>query len=529
MIAAWMAYCSGIGVALAVAGSATERALYLAGRPTRWAWSVALLGTLLLPLGAILRPQAFRTITVPLAAPAARAAAGAIPAQPQDALAPAPLGWRGPTWTALDGILRWGWGLASVALLVVLGLAAARLAALRRTWRPAMVDGRLVLLADDVGPAVAGLWPPRIVIPTWALGLTQSQQRLMLAHEEEHVRARDPWLLAGGTAALVLTPWNPAAWWLLRRLRLAVETDCDARVLGRGHSTPDYGELLLRVGHHRAHLPLTAAPLGEPQSFLERRIRRMATRLPRWRWLGATAASAIAAAALVAACEAPRPAASEPPRASVDRGALIDPTAPQQPPQATGLDNPTADSLRHLARQYHPEAFTHPLPGAAVALVFDERHRVVGHAAGVREVRDRSCTDVVDRLVPAFRASRWRSAGCAQAANDGAVVVYWKWLKRGVPAEAVADERPVFLSASPQQYPALLRQAGIQGRVVVRALIDSAGRAEPASVQVIETPHPGFEQAARTIVLEARFRDARAHGRPVRVVIEFRLDAGVRG
>jgi TonB family protein len=536
MIAAWMAYCIGIGLALGVAGCAMERALYLTGRPTRWAWSVALLGTLLLPLVAILRPQAFGTITVPLAAPAPRAASGATPGRTEDAVAPAPVSWRGLTWTDLDGVLRWGWGLSSVALLVVLGVAAARLAALRRGWRPALVDRRLVLVADDIGPAVAGLWPPRIVIPGWALGLTESQQRLMLAHEEEHVRARDPWLLAGGTAALVLTPWNPAVWWLLRQLRLAVEIDCDARVLGRGHSTPDYGELLLQVGQHRAHLPLTAAALGEPQSFLERRIRRMAARQPRWRWLGATAASAIAAAAVVAAREAPRPTASEVPQAAVDRGVLLrnlpstvlvrlsdegPSTTQQQPPQESGLYNPNADSLRRLAQQYHPEVFTHPLPGAAVALVFDEWHRVVGHAAGVREARDGSCTDVVDRLVPEFRASGWRSSGCAEAGANEAVVVYWKSLQQGVLTDSMVDERLVFVSAPPLQYPSLLRQAGIQGRVMVRAIIDSTGRAEPASVQVIESPHPGFDQAARNLVLQARFRPGRLRGRAIRVLVEF--------
>jgi TonB family protein len=510
MIAAWMAYCVGISVAIGVAGGAMERALYLTGRPTRWGWSMALLGTLALPLAALVRPQAFGTITVPLAAPT--------PGRAADAVARAAVSWRTPTWTDLDGVLRWGWALSSGALLVGLGVAAARLAALRRGWRPALVDGRGVLVADDVGPAVAGLWPPRIVIPTWALGLRAGQQQLMLAHEEEHVSARDPWLLAVGTAALVLTPWNPAAWWLLRQLRLAVEMDCDARVLGHGHSTLDYGELLLQVGRRRAHLPLTAAALGEPRSFLARRIRRMTARLPRWRWLGATAASGIAAVAVVAACEAPRPTA-------IDEGSS---TAQQQPPQANGVYNPNADSLRRLARQYHPEAFTHPLPGAAVAFVFDDRQRVVGHAAGVREVRDASCVDVVDRLVPAFGSSSWRSAGCAEAVDQGAVVVYWKALKHVVTTESVGDERSVVLSAPPLEYPRLLRQAGIHGRVIARATVDSTGRAEPASVQVIATPHPGFDQAARNIVLQARFDPGRWRERAVRLVIEFRLDARAR-
>jgi len=77
-------------------------------------------------------------------------------------------------------------------------------------------------------------------------------------------------------------------------------------------------------------------------------------------------------------------------------------------------------------------------------------------------------------------------------------------------------DRPVVVSAPPLQYPNLLRQAGIRGRVRVRATMDTTGRAEPASVRVIESPHPGFDQAARDFVLQARVLPRRVHGRAVR-------------
>ena len=82
-------------------------------------------------------------------------------------------------------------------------------------------------------------------------------------------------------------------------------------------------------------------------------------------------------------------------------------------------------------------------------------------------------------------------------------------------------ERPVVVSGPRLQYPNLLRQAGIEGRVIVRAIIDTTGRAEPASVQVVESPHPGFDQAARDFVLHARFSRGRLRGRAVRVLITF--------
>jgi len=534
MIAAWMLYCVAIAILFGVVGEALERALHLAGRATRWAWVAALAGSYLVPAAAWLRPSAFGALPVPLAQPVVaglRATAGPSDPQPAGGAPLAPV--RSFSLGDLDAALTWAWGLSAAALLFSLSAAALRLAALRRRWRRATVDGRAVLVSDNVGPAVAGLWRPRVVLPDWALRLSDHDRRLMLAHEDEHVRARDPWLLAGATAVLLLTPWNAVVWWQVRRLRLAVEMDCDARVLARGGDTPEYAELLLRVGQRRARLPLGAPALGEPVSFLGRRIRRMVTDLPRWRWAGATAASLVAAATIIAACEAPRPVG---PKSATEPSALRD-LAPVEPPRGSTQDRAVRarqESAIVFAHRYHPEVFAHPLPGAAVAFVFDAQGNVMGHAAGVREARDHDCLAVVDRLVPAFHASAWSSGGCADAGDKGAVVVYWKKVKQAqgsgdVSTESMVDERPVFLSGPPLRYPPLLRQAGIEGHVLVRAIIDTTGRAEPASVLVIDSPHPGFNEAARNALLQARFRGGRFRGRAVRVLITFPVDFRARG
>src|SRR2546429_1139393 len=302
MIAAWMLYCVAIAVLLVVVGEALERALRLAGRATRWAWVVALAGSYLVPAAALLRPSAFGALPLPLTQPLATGPTTV--QQPRGALPP-------PTRSFavgdLDSALTWAWGLSAGTVALALLGAGLRLAAWRRRWRVTTLDGRTVLVSENVGPAVVGVWRPQVVLPAWSLELRSGERRLMLLHEDEHVRAHDPWLRAAGAALLVLAPWNPALWWQVRRLRLAVEMDCDARVLARGGDTPEYAELLLRVGQRRARLPLGAPALGEPVSFLGRRIRRMVTDLPRWRWAGATAASMVAVAVIIAACEAPRP------------------------------------------------------------------------------------------------------------------------------------------------------------------------------------------------------------------------------
>jgi TonB family protein len=91
-------------------------------------------------------------------------------------------------------------------------------------------------------------------------------------------------------------------------------------------------------------------------------------------------------------------------------------------------------------------------------------------------------------------------------------------------SEATVDEPVEIVSAPPLEYPPALRQAGLQGRVMVQAVIDTLGRAEPASLKVIARPNTAFDQSARAYVLHAVFRPARVKGRAVRVLIRVPVD-----
>jgi TonB family protein len=74
-----------------------------------------------------------------------------------------------------------------------------------------------------------------------------------------------------------------------------------------------------------------------------------------------------------------------------------------------------------------------------------------------------------------------------------------------------------------------LQQAGTQGRVVVQAIIDTSGRAEPNSVAIIESSNPAFDAGSRSSILHALFRPARVHGRAVRVLIQVPFDYRITG
>src|SRR5256886_13907854 len=182
-------------------------------RTSRWAWVAALAVSFLVPAAALLRPSASGARPLPLAHPLAT---GPItPQQPRGALPPPT---RSFSIGDLDTALTWAWGLSAGAVALALLGAGLRLAAWRRRWRVTTLDGRTVLVSENVGPAVGGLWRPQALLPAWALELRPAQRRLMLSHADEHVRAHDPWLRAAGAALAVLAPWNPALWWQGRRV-----------------------------------------------------------------------------------------------------------------------------------------------------------------------------------------------------------------------------------------------------------------------------------------------------------------------
>jgi len=94
--------------------------------------------------------------------------------------------------------------------------------------------------------------------------------------------------------------------------------------------------------------------------------------------------------------------------------------------------------------------------------------------------------------------------------------------------EEMVDDRPEIVSAPALEYPPLLRAAGLQGRVSVQAVIDTLGRAEPASLKIVERPSTGFEQSARDYVLHTVFRPARVKGRAVRVLVRVPVDYRIK-
>ena len=138
--------------------------------------------------------------------------------------------------------------------------------------RTSTVDGLPVLVTESAGPATVGIFRSKVLVPRWVLALPKTQREYVLRHEEEHRRARDARLIFIASLTVLLAPWNLALWWQLRQLRLAVEVDCDNRVVNALGDPHSYGELLFKVAQASNRGPrLQPAFLGGP-GMLERRL-----------------------------------------------------------------------------------------------------------------------------------------------------------------------------------------------------------------------------------------------------------------
>lgn len=327
MSASWIVYGLLVGALLAAAARGIEEVCRLAGRPTRWVWATALALTVALAGVAPRREAATPRLAVP-----AEVARSVVEAPVKtgaswwdataSALASARLLAEGSLRGALAAVERHApraldrwlaglWAAASVAILLFFAAVYARFRWARRGWPVADLQGTRVRIAPGVGPAVVGLSRPEIVVPRWLLSHTVEEQRLVLAHEEEHLLARDPLLLAAACAAAVLLPWHPAVWWMLSRLRLAVELDCDRRVLHRGVPPLAYGTLLIDLAGRCSGMRVGAPALADEPSHLERRLLAMMPNFSRLALARTCAAGSVALLALVAACEAKLPTSAE--------------------------------------------------------------------------------------------------------------------------------------------------------------------------------------------------------------------------
>lgn len=321
-----MLYTAAIGALLGAVALVTERIFAQLGRARRGVWVLSLSASLALPAYALLTYDSVRPglAVAPSAQPAPSEVAAATDEGTSAYGGTMSAGWSGelaawaeqfdlvawrnarsgawPAWRQLDKPLAFLWVASTAAMLFICGTAWLGLRRAARCWPTAEVDGARVLVSEQLGPAVFGLLRPHVVVPRWLLEAPEQVRAIALRHESEHVAARDHVLLAVALLLMALAPWNPALWWQFRRLRFAIEIDCDARVTRRGTDPIAYANVLLAVQRRHAATPFAAIALTEPVSQLEQRIRVLMQSVRKIRPLAIALSSSLATALFVAAC-----------------------------------------------------------------------------------------------------------------------------------------------------------------------------------------------------------------------------------
>jgi beta-lactamase regulating signal transducer with metallopeptidase domain len=305
-------------------------------------WSLALVGTLLLPMASIAVPGWTFTIgTAPRAAAAApiidrenASVASPITAPVTvDAAAP-PTGARRFTisWPALIATVYSG-GVA----VILIGLFAHRSSVRRCACRASDVrdpewsrllaecargmgvrrEVRLLRSREQSMPMTFGIRRPSILIPAIAETWTADRRRAVILHELAHVARRDCLTQTLAFVACTLYWFHPAVWWATRRLRIERELACDDRVIAAGTQPREYAGHLLEIayafGDHR--VSAMAVSMARPQELESRMLaalddgRNRTVPAPRVRTAGALVAAAwllgIAAATPILDASAP--------------------------------------------------------------------------------------------------------------------------------------------------------------------------------------------------------------------------------
>jgi beta-lactamase regulating signal transducer with metallopeptidase domain len=361
MISDLILYGTKVALLIGLAALALEQVVAWRGLARRGLWAAALGLSVALPALAVLTPKQAMAppalVTNP--SPSSAAAPNAVP---QDSRAPEAaasitiqsrpelrhLTW--PTRASVEKVVRTVWLAGSVGLVVLYALLWLRLRTAARYWRRERINDQEVWVTEALGPAVYGLIKPVILMPRWVLDAPSNARAVVLAHEQEHIAARDPALLLLGLILVVIAPWNLPLWWQLRRLRFAIEVDCDARVLGRGAEPRAYAEVLLAIGERRTFTPVGAIALTEPASQLLRRIRIMTAQLPKRGKRAVAAVMTLALVCLAVAAELQAPVLGT---TSITEESAAG--ALRKPP-LVGEDPRLAD-VRNLVRATYPELF----------------------------------------------------------------------------------------------------------------------------------------------------------------------------
>jgi TonB family protein len=375
-------------------------------------------------------------------------------------------------------------------------------------------------------PLAWGILRPVVVLPEAAARWPEARIRVVLWHELTHIRRYDLAAQLLGQVACCLYWFQPLAWMAARRLRQERELACDDVVLAAGVPPHEYAADLVDLarglaGRRRAWV---STPAMAEACDLESRVRALFDRSRNRRPLGKKTVWAIEASMLAVLL----PIASVVVQAQADRGSLagvvMDPSGARVPGTRVTANHRGGTNKETTRSNAAGEYRFNAVPAGEYVLEFGSPGfaltKVAAAVAAGQTARVDATLELgsVSELItiagqkpPTVTPNE---TGTRERIRVGGNVQ---------PVKLIRQVRP--------DYPADLQQLGVQGTVVIRAVISKDG--DVLSPQVVSASADArLAQLALDAVKQWRYQPSLLNGQPVEtattVTIDFALDSHVQ-
>jgi TonB family protein len=425
---------------------------------------------------------------------------------------------------------RFGIGIGRTWKMVRSSQLATHAAALADELRHALGIGRPVRVletAEAPVPMTWGILHPVALLPESAREWPQGRLHAVLLHELVHVGRHDLLAQMVAQAACCLYWFHPLVWLAAREMRKEREQACDDAVVSRGLAPADYAGHLMEMARSMAarQASLADAPAMAETSDLESRVRALLDRGRNRAPLSRRVAMTVAA--LACALVLPVATLTTHAQGQAGRGALAgivtDPSGARVPGStvtAKNLDGSNQETTQvNDAGEY---VFTAIPPGRyaiearARGFKIAKVEGVVTAGTAARADVNLALGEIAETVAVTGSSSVVRGSAIRQATGTPQRVPIGGNVRA---ARLIQQPKPV--------YPEDLKQQGVTGRVVIKAILSKEGIL--LNPQVVNTDvHPGLAQAALNAVSQWRYEPTLLNGQPVEVVttieIAYELD-----
>ena len=441
-------------------------------------------------------------------------------------------------------VLPWVWmvGVALCALRLAMGLVAAR--RLRQVGVSA-VEGRVAKvfgqMAERVGvrrvvglvesvrveaPTVVGWLKPVLLLPACCFaGMSQEQMEALLAHELAHIRRHDYLVSVAQSVVEALLFYHPAVWWVSRQVRRERECCCDQVAAECCGDVLEYARALSWLEEQRLVGP--AVGLGANGGVLHMRIRRVLG------YREGSLASQMGAVAVL--CVVVTSGAAMLVREARAERAVLSTTSPVRllaaavPVKAAGqvdtgvLDGVIVDPTGALVPRA-TVSVSNVQTGERQTLHTDESGRYSFAVPVGRYTLGASATGFRMLVAQNVQVGPTDPVHMTLKLQVGAASEYLKVSSSAAPAQASTSLPPIrvspgtvagsAVSQAPPVYPVEAKEKGIQGTVVLGAIISKRGEVE--NLRVVSGPEE-LQAAAMDAVRQWKYRPYLLNGNPVEV------------